>query len=176
MTKIAITGPESSGKTTLTEALAEYYQMPFRPDESRLFFEDRHPQYEYDDLEKIAKRQWENEQLLISQNPKMFFTDTEMTSLKIWSKYRFGKVCDFIIDKQAEQNYDLILLSYPDTLWEPDVLRDNEYTREELFKLYLKEFELIECHFKIVHGIGARRLELAKGLIERISTEDFTND
>ena len=84
MTKIAITGPESTGKTTLTKALGKFYKMPIRPDESRLFFENRGPQYQFDDLEQIANRQWENEQLLISQNPKMLFADTEMTSLKIW--------------------------------------------------------------------------------------------
>ena len=55
MIKIAITGPESSGKTTLCKSLSEHFETPYITEFSRTYLENKNASYKQDDLDKIAE-------------------------------------------------------------------------------------------------------------------------
>ena len=57
MLKIAILGPESTGKSTLAEQLAKYFGTDFVPEYSREYLKDFAGQYQIDDVVKIAQGQ-----------------------------------------------------------------------------------------------------------------------
>jgi nicotinamide riboside kinase len=56
--KIAFTGAESSGKTTMAELIAEAYSTSFIPEYAREFLKDK-TTYTLADLDVIAKQQIE---------------------------------------------------------------------------------------------------------------------
>ncbi|RLD81558.1 MAG: ATPase, partial [Bacteroidetes bacterium] len=55
--RIIITGPESTGKSTLSKQLANYYQTIYLPEYARTYIENLNRHYNYNDLVKIAKMQ-----------------------------------------------------------------------------------------------------------------------
>ena len=58
MFKIAITGPESTGKSTLAEKLARHFNIGFIPEYSRTYLENFEGQYTENDVVEIAKGQY----------------------------------------------------------------------------------------------------------------------
>jgi NadR type nicotinamide-nucleotide adenylyltransferase len=163
--KIAITGPESTGKTTLAEMLAKEFEASLVPEYAREFLADRKPPYSPYDLEQMAKGQMEREQKESAGNPKILIADTEMTVLKIWSEYAFGYCLPIIDTYWRQQQYDLYLLMNTDIPWEPDPLREHPHLRELLFAKFKKNLDEMQVHYVIVSGEGSQRAEQAKKAI-----------
>ena len=91
MNKVIITGPECSGKTTLSEGLSLHYNSLFNNEYARDYIKSLNRSYIIEDLLKIAQKQWENEHNNLKQ--KFLICDTDLITIKIWSEYKF-KRCD----------------------------------------------------------------------------------
>jgi nicotinamide riboside kinase len=145
--KIIVTGPESSGKTTLCNALSKHFNLPFSKEYAREYLNTLKRDYNPDDLLKIAKGQLKTEnglQLL----------DTDLITLKIWSEYKYGSCDKWIltqIEKQKSENRFYLLCS-PDIPWQADKQRENPDNREELFEIYKQELDDLEHNYFIVEG------------------------
>jgi NadR type nicotinamide-nucleotide adenylyltransferase len=149
--KIVIIGPESTGKSTLCEELAQHYDAPWCPEFAREYLLTYGTDYQYEDLLTIAKgqlameveytivaeQQWKTQQNPSTPNP-LLFIDTDMYVMKVWSEFVFGKCHQWIIDQIVERKYDLYLLCHTDIPWEKDELREypDLETREKLFHMY----------------------------------------
>lgn len=166
--KIAITGPESTGKSWLTEKLANYYQTIWVPEFAREYLEKYGLKYSIDDLEKIAEGQLNNTLHAEKGSSKIIFCDTELVVLKIWSEVVFNKCPAFIVEMLSQQQFDLYLLCYPDLLWEFHPMRENPDNREYLFSLYEKELKRYNFNYRIVKGSGDERLQNAITFVEEI--------
>ena len=66
--KVAVIGPESTGKSTLCELLAQHYNTQWCPEFAREFLLTHGTDYTYDDLLYIAKGQLAMEDEYISVN------------------------------------------------------------------------------------------------------------
>ena len=110
MFKIAITGPESTGKSTLAEALAKYFGTEYIPEYSRTYLENFEGRYSEDDVVEIAKGQHKLivEKKEYSQN--ILIADTEIIVCKIWVEYVFKHSNATINNILKEQDFDLYLL------------------------------------------------------------------
>lgn len=164
MLKVIVTGPESSGKTTLCNALAEHLNIPFTPEFSREFLNKLDGDYTQDDLSVIAKEQLKNEQLT-TKNNQVSLNDTDLITIKIWSEYKYGNCNNWIleqIEKQKKENR-LYLLCKPDIPWKADPLRENRNNRDKLFDIYKKVLENLKHDYYVVEG--EKRLE---SVIEKI--------
>jgi len=153
--KIIITGPESSGKTTLCKALSQHFNLPFSKEHAREYLDALNGDYNQDDLLKIAKGQLKSE-----QNTQLL--DTDLITIKIWSKYKYGSCDKWIlsqIEKQKSENR-FYLLCKPDIPWEVDPLRENPTNRNELFEIYKKELESLEHKYFIVQGEDIAKQEI----------------
>ena len=143
--KIIITGPESSGKTTLCNALSKHFNLPFSKEYAREYLNALKRDYNPDDLLKIAKGQLQTEnglQLL----------DTDLITIKIWSEYKYGSCDKWIltqIEKQKQEKRFYLLCS-PEIPWKPDKQRENPNDREALFKIYKQELENLSHDYFIV--------------------------
>jgi NadR type nicotinamide-nucleotide adenylyltransferase len=117
--KIAIIGPESTGKSTLCEQLSQYYNCLWCPEFAREYLQTHGTNYSYNDLLSIAKGQLalEDEYTQMSVNRRVLFVDTEMYVMKVWCEFVFGKCHRFILDKIVERKYDLYLLCNTDLIW-----------------------------------------------------------
>jgi NadR type nicotinamide-nucleotide adenylyltransferase len=167
MIRIAITGPESSGKTTLAEQLALQTNGTWIPEFAREFLEQLNRQYTQDDLDTIAKGQiesWEK-----SSESKIQFCDTDMLVMKVWSDFKFGSCSSFILDALTQQTFDHYFLCQPDIEWEEDPLREHPEQREELFELYLAELKVRNLSFTVIGGSLGERLAKCFKVLSTIS-------
>ena len=145
--KIIVTGPESSGKTTLCNALSKHFNLPFSKEYAREYLNTLKRDYNPDDLLKIAKGQLQTEnglQLL----------DTDLITLKIWSEYKYGSCDKWIstqIEKQKSEERFYILCS-PDIPWQADNQRKNPNDRRKIFEIYKKELEDLKHKYFILEG------------------------
>ena len=173
MFKIAITGPESTGKSTLAEKLAHHYNTNFIPEYSRTYLENFAGQYTEDDVVEIAKGQYN---LILEEekkSSKILIADTEIVVCKIWVEYVFkhsNKVIDEIL---KQQNFDLYLLCDIDLPWVYDPLRENPNIeeRKELFEIYKSTLEQMKVPFEIVSGDDEVRVNNAIKIIEKYRHE-----
>jgi nicotinamide riboside kinase len=165
MKRFAVTGPESSGKTTLAIALAEQYAGIFIPEFARGYLEQKNGIYSIEDLDRIAEKQlalWEE----VSAE-KILFCDTEMLVLKIWSEFKYGTFSRFILEAFRQQQFEHYFLCRPDIDWEEDPLRENPEDREELFERYLSELKKQQIPFTIVEGSLENRMNICADIITK---------
>lgn len=138
--KIVIIGPESTGKSTLCELLAQHYGSSWCPEFAREYLLTNGIRYTYDDLLTIARGQLalEDEMALTVHHTKPFFIDTDMYVMKVWSEFVFGKCHRFILDQIVERHYDLYLLCNTDLPWIKDELREypDPERRQQLYCIY----------------------------------------
>ena len=153
MLKIIVTGPESSGKTTLCKALSEHYNLPFTKEFAREYLTDLGKNYLQEDLLEIAKGQLVNEQL-INNNQQISLHDTDLITLKIWSDYKYGNCNNWILEQIEKQKVEnrFYLLCKPDLKWNYDPLRENPTDRNELLEIYKQELENLGHKFLIIKG------------------------
>ena len=147
MPKIIVTGPESSGKTTLCKALSEHFKIPFTKEYAREYLDALSRDYNQNDLLKIAKGQLNSE-----QNTQLL--DTDLITIKIWSEYKYGSCDKWLLNQLEKQKPEkhFYLLCKPDIPWEADPQRENPNNREELLKIYKKEIGSLGHDYFIVEG------------------------
>jgi NadR type nicotinamide-nucleotide adenylyltransferase len=164
--KIAITGPESTGKSRLAEELAAHYRTVYVPEFARSYIDKLDRPYNQADILEIAKGQIGLEVLMFPKANRLLFCDTELIVTKIWSEVKYG-ICDpWILNRISENKYDLFLLCNIDLPWEADPQREHPHMREKLFRLYHDELAKRGFVFKIVSGLEKERLKNAIELIE----------
>lgn len=139
MKKIVVIGPESTGKSTLSEQLANHFDTVWCQEYAREYLTTNGTQYNFDDLLTIAKGQLALEEKgSASVRNDLYFIDTNMYVMKVWCEYVFGKCHQFILDEIVSRKYDLYLLCNIDLPWSFDELREypDEQPRQELYRIY----------------------------------------
>ncbi len=166
--KIAIVGPESSGKSTLAQQLAAHYQTALVPEYARVYLTKNGPKYTYTDVEQIAKGQLALEKEFVQKMGGPHICDTNLLVIKIWMKEVFGQCPKWIEEKVAENGYDLTLLTSPDIPWEHDELRENPNDRNRLFEIYQAELDDLKHKYTIISGSKEERFSLSVSAIAKL--------
>ncbi|MER2996233.1 ATP-binding protein [Pontibacter populi] len=168
MLKIAITGPESTGKSTLSEQLAGHYQTVWVPEYARTYIGNLGREYTIDDIEAIARGQLQLEEQMQTIAATILISDTDLLVLKIWSEHAFGRCPDFIVDKLQHQDYNLYLLMGVDLPWEPDPQREHPHLRQYFYDWYKRELEALQVPFAEVGGQQQERFRNATQHIDAL--------
>jgi NadR type nicotinamide-nucleotide adenylyltransferase len=172
MKKIAIIGPESTGKSTLCEQLATHYQTHWCAEYARKYLEMYGKEYSYGDLLEIAKGQirTEDEQSAMAKNG-LYFIDTNMYVMQVWCEYVFEKCHQFILDQVVERKYDLYLLCNIDLPWTYDELREypDEQPRKELYRIYKDIMINQSTPWVEISGNYEERLSAAIAAVDKIT-------
>ncbi|MFX0556352.1 DUF4301 family protein [Maribacter sp. CXY002] len=162
--KVVLFGPESTGKTTLSEQLARHYNTVWVPEYAREYLQNKwnneRKTCEPDDLLPIAKGQMVLENNLTKKATKILICDTDLLETKVYSEAYYVGDCDPILEKYALENtYDLYLLTYIDIPWEADDLRDKPNEREEMFTYFKQTLIKYNRNFIILKGNKKDRLK-----------------
>ena len=146
--RIGIIGPESTGKTTLTNQLAAIYSGTAVPEYARTYVEQLQTPYTYEDVCNIAKKQIE--EISSTYDTQYVFFDTELIITYVWFIYKYGNCPDWFKKGLLTYRMDAYLLCYPDIAFVPDPVRENPHIREELFLSYLDEVEKLGTPYYII--------------------------
>ena len=171
--KVVLFGPESSGKTSLSEHLARYYNTVWVPEFARDYLQqkwnNKRKTCEKEDFIPIAIGQMALENKLAEKADKILICDTDLLETKVYSEEFYDGFVDEILERAAiENSYDLYLLTYIDTPWEKDDLRDRPEQRLEMFSAF--ENALIQHKRPYILLIGSKeaRLKIATKAIEEV--------
>lgn len=170
MIRIAITGPESTGKTQLAQELAQHYGVEAVYEYAREYLADFTDRYTIDDVCNISKGQQRLIEEKAKEKPTILIADTEAIVCKIWTEYVFNEVPSSIEKDLHAQQFDLYLLCSTDLPWTYDKLRENPdiEERNELFAMYKEELERNGFNYSIVKGQDEARTQSAIEAIDRL--------
>jgi NadR type nicotinamide-nucleotide adenylyltransferase len=166
--KVAIIGPECTGKSELSQSLAEHFQTVWIPEYARGYLDNLTRPYQEHDLLTIAHGQLRLEDAYSSDVNKVMICDTNLYVIKIWSQVKFGNVHSDILKSIETRKYDLYLLSYVDIPWEEDPQREHPDKRQFLFDLYRKEMENQTVPFHEIRGDRDQRRKTAIDAIQKL--------
>lgn len=164
--KVALFGPESTGKTTLAIQLAEYFKTAWVPEFARDYLQqkwDKTAQIcDVNDMLPIAYGQTKLENETLSTANKFLFCDTNLLVTKVFSEVYYN-FCDPLLDKAARKHdYDLFFLTDIDVPWEKDDLRDKPEERESVFAVFKQT--LIDDNKPFITLSGDKNLRLKKAI------------
>ncbi|MBX2944669.1 MAG: ATP-binding protein [Cyclobacteriaceae bacterium] len=137
--RIAIVGPECTGKTDLSMALAEHYETVWVPEYARGYIGRLDRPYQQADLYTIAQWQLFTEDELALKANMLLICDTDLTVIKVWSEFKYGNCDAKILSMMKSRRYDLHLLTGIDIPWENDPQREHPDKREYFYNLYKNE-------------------------------------
>ncbi len=171
--KVVLFGPESTGKTTLSIQLAKHYNTVWveeyaRPYLQKVWNQERRT-CETKDILPIAYGQIALENRLAKRADKILICDTDLLETKVYSEEYYGGFVDPLLEEAAVENsYDLYFLTYIDTPWVEDDLRDRPDQRLEMFNAFKNALEKYNRPYVLLKGDKETRLQTAVEAIDKI--------
>ena len=169
--KIAIVGPESTGKSTISASLASHYQTFWVPEYAREYCAALNAPCSWQDEINIFKGQLELEDRLLPSANRLLICDTTFLTVKIWSDHIFGKSPQEVLDELPKRPYDLYLLMDIDLPWQEDPLRDFPDLREHFMETWHKELLSLHATYAVISGSDDQRFRNAVNYIDEILLE-----
>lgn len=168
--KIVVTGPESTGKSTLAEQLSNYFGGGLITEFAREYVSNLGRSYEYNDLILIAHKQIEELNTYVTDVKNgIVFLDTYLIITKVWFEVVYNTAPDWVTEKLLGSEIDLFLLCEPDLPWEQDGVRENGgEMRNQLFHEYEKNLIKYNLAYERVSGIGKARVDCAIRHVESL--------
>lgn len=170
MKRIVVIGPESTGKSTLSEQLAAHFNTEWVREYAREYLEQLGRPYEQHDLLQIAKGQLQLEDETASRAKDRIICDTDLYVIKVWSEAKYGECDPRILQMIAERQYDLYLLTYIDIPWTDDPLREHPLPseREYFYSIYRDVVINSGVPWADVRGDYDQRLKTAVDAVKRL--------
>lgn len=167
--KIAIIGPECTGKTTLARELAQYYNTTWIPEYARSYIESLNRKYSYSDVEHITSMQKFQINSSYPEANHFIFFDTELIISKVWFEEVYQQKPEWLDEAIRNSNFELYLLCNTDIPWVRDKVRENGgEKREKLYNIYLKEILSYDLPYEIISGINETRINSAINVIRKM--------
>lgn len=172
MQRINITGPESTGKSTLTAQLAAHFGAEFVPEYARAYLAEHGAAYSLPDLEAIARGQLRQEEEAAGQaavrGSRLLFCDTDLLVMKVWAEHAFSVCPLWILEELRRPRYTLTLLLNVDLPWQPDPLREHPHLRQHFMDVYRREVRALGWPVAEISGSGEQRLAQAVAAVGQL--------
>lgn len=163
--KIAIVGPESTGKSTMSAYLAEHYHTVWVPEFARDYCAALTGPATMEDEVNMFYGQIALEKEYLPKANGVLICDTTFITIKIWSDAFFGYTPQAVLDELHKHHYDLYLLLNIDLPWQDDPLRDFPNQREHFMDVWHKELQALNANYVTISGTGDERYQKAVAVI-----------
>lgn len=155
--KIAIVGPESTGKSTMSIALAKHYNVAWVPEYARYYCAALKQDCTLQDEINMFHGQIAlEESVLAIAETNFIICDTTFLTVKIWSDEMLGETPQIVLDALKTRSYDFYILLDIDLPWQEDPLRDFPHMREHFMNVWHKELKALNANYVVVGGIESR--------------------
>lgn len=166
--RVCLIGAESTGKTTLAEALAHHFNTTWAREFAREYLEPKNWVCQREDMIAIAEGQARLEDEIVERANRVLFCDTDPMTTSIWCERYFDK-CDPRILRLAEgRRYDLYFLCGTDIPWVNDGTRDSHHFREWFHRRFLEEIESRHLPSALLSGSFEERMSKAITEVTRL--------
>lgn len=166
--RIALLGAESTGKSTLADALARRYATLWVPEYLREFVEVHARVPREDDQVGIARTQRDRE-LALAADARVrdfLFVDTTPLMTAVYSRIYWGRVPPDLLDLEAAHDYAFTLVAAPDLPWVPDGLqRESEEVRLRVHAQLLAVLDARGIPFTLLTGELEARMRQVEAVI-----------
>lgn len=157
---IVITGPESTGKTTLAVSLSTELGLPLVPEVAREQLADSQFMYSEADVYRMAVAQHRSQLEALARYP-LVLADTDLLTYRIWLAIRYGGCSSWVKALHLRSRPVHYLLCSPDLPWEADPLREHPHDRQMLFACHQQILDAEGWPYSIVSGTDQVRTEMA---------------
>lgn len=142
--RVAITGPESTGKSTLARKLARHFDTIYSTEYAREYVAWQNNRVEFSDAEWIARGHIASEQALARQANGLLFIDADLVMTRLYCEFLYHRVEPWVTREAERRRYDLVLVLDCDVAWEPDPQRcleteeDRRHFRDKLIEHHVR--------------------------------------
>lgn len=171
LTRIVVTGSESTGKTTLAAALAAHYGVEYVPEFVREYAAKKEGPLSFSDHGPIARGQMALENEYAERANELLFLDTDLLSTVAYCKHYFGACPPWIEETAIARRPALYLLAAIDVPWVADGIRDRGKRRDEMHALFVDTLKRLHAPYTVITGLGDDRLRKAIGIVDRALSE-----
>lgn len=173
--RVVVTGPESTGKSTLAEKLARHLDTLWVPEFARGYLDELNarrqaPHFvQYEDIEPIARGQVASEEALARDCNGLLICDTDLHVTSVYSHFYFRRCPPWVEEEALRRPYARHLFCEIDTPWVADAQRDqgSPEQRKKMRELFVAELARGNRKVSYIHGAWDQRMEQA---LEAVAT------
>lgn len=166
LTRIVLTGSESTGKTTLAAQLAAHYNVEFVSEFVREYAAQKGEPVAMSDHGAIARGQMALENEYAARADNLLFQDADLLSTVAYYTHYSGSCPQWIVDEAVRRRPDLYLLANIDTPWVADGIRDRGDRRGEMHQMFVDTLTQLDASHVELNGLGVVRLQNAIRLVD----------
>jgi NadR type nicotinamide-nucleotide adenylyltransferase len=176
LVRVCVTGPESTGKTTLAQRLAELRGTEWVPEASRSYAERKGGELLASDVAPIAREHLALADAAgaraLARHARLIVLDTDLVSTVIYARHYYGSVPRWIERTERARRADLYLLCDVDVPWVPDGVRDRPTNRDAMFELFRTALTRRGANVVVVRGDWDARWALARDAVALVMVRD----
>lgn len=150
--KVVLVGPESTGKTVMSQELGLHYKTSFVPEYGRQYTRTKVGYLNPLDFAFIAagQLQWEDTYARLAN--KLLICDTDLMTTQTWAELYGVKCPAWVATQSWNSKYHLHLLLSPDVPWVDDGTRGFPKERQRHFDLIKRELDNRKWRYEIISG------------------------
>lgn len=166
--RVVLSGPESTGKTVLSQMLAAHFNTNFVEEYGRTYCEEIKSDLDPIDFGHIAGGQIIMEDEAAKNSNKILFCDTDLIITQVWAEIYFNHCPQWIVEASHQRKYDLFILLDVDVPWVDDGTRAFEKQRQWMWNRLREEFESRNLPYIMVKGDFNERFDQAVAAVEKL--------
>lgn len=169
--RVCVTGPESTGKTTLAGQLALLLGTEWVPEASRTYAERVARDLSVADVEPIAREHIAcvdaaAERVAAGKGTALVL-DTDLLSTVVYARHYYGFDSPWLDGEERARRADLYLLCDVDVPWTPDGIRDRPANRDAMFALFRDALAERRAQIVVLRGDWDMRWTVARAAVQR---------
>ncbi len=162
--RVCILGGESSGKTSLCQALARRCETVWVPEYGRELWELNRGELRFRDMLRIGETQIDRENALLEKSNRYLFCDTSPLTTLFYSLSMFDKA-DARLREMASRSYDFIFLCSPDFPFVQDGTRKDDQFRQSQHSWYLSQLDEKAIPYHLLSGSIESRISTVLNVV-----------
>ena len=166
LTRIVLTGSESTGKTTLAAQLATHYGVEFVPEFVREYAALKGEPVVMSDHGAIARGQMALENEYAARATSLLFQDADLLSTVAYYTHYSGGCPQWIRDEAVNRRPNLYILAHIDTPWVADGIRDRGDRREAMHQVFVDTLTRLNAPYLQLRGLDEERLHNATKFVD----------